>query len=277
MRHALLVVTLLLAAARSMGASVSSADGVPIAYEVYGEGSPALVFIHGWSCDRSYWTAQLEPFSRRHQVVAIDLGGHGESGQSGRSQWTIASFGADVASVVQHLGLERVILIGHSMGGDVTVEAARLLPGRVAGLVWVDTYHELGPSTTPEQIETFTAPFRRNFVDSTRTFVRRMFPENADPALVEQVALDMSAAPPAIALSAMRSAVEYENKIPAMMQRLKLPVVALNAGYRPTNTVSLKRHGVETVVMPDVGHFLMMEKPEPFNAMLASALERITR
>jgi pimeloyl-ACP methyl ester carboxylesterase len=116
-----------------------SVDNIPIAYEVRGKGSPALVFVHGWSCNRGYWNAQLPPFSENHTVVAIDLGGHGESGL-GRQSWTIYSFGSDVAAVVRKLGLQSVVLIAHSMGGDVIVDAARQLPGRVAGLVMVDTY-----------------------------------------------------------------------------------------------------------------------------------------
>ncbi len=71
--------------------AVTSADGVRVAYEVRGTGTPALVFIHGWSCDRSYWAGQLETFSREFQVVAIDLAGHGESG-FGRQPWTIGAF-----------------------------------------------------------------------------------------------------------------------------------------------------------------------------------------
>lgn len=120
----------------------NSADGVPIAFEVAGRGNPPLVFVHGWSCDRRYWQAQLTVFSRQFETVAIDLAGHGASGL-GRRQWTIDSFGADVASVVQELDLPKAILIGHSMGGDVITEAARRLPGRIAGLIWVDTYKKL--------------------------------------------------------------------------------------------------------------------------------------
>jgi DNA-binding transcriptional LysR family regulator len=56
---------------------VASADGVPIAYEVHGQGSPALVLVHGWSCDRSYWQGQVEPLSRHYQVITLDLAGHG--------------------------------------------------------------------------------------------------------------------------------------------------------------------------------------------------------
>jgi pimeloyl-ACP methyl ester carboxylesterase len=61
-----------------MTATALSPDGFSIAYETLGEGSPALVFVHGWSCDRSYWAAQLEPFSRDFRVVAVDLAGQGE-------------------------------------------------------------------------------------------------------------------------------------------------------------------------------------------------------
>jgi pimeloyl-ACP methyl ester carboxylesterase len=94
--------------------TVSSFDGVPISYEVHGSGKPALVFVHGWSCDRSYWDAQRIPLSNHYQIVTVDLAGHGQSGM-GREEWTIASYGEDVAAVVKELDLENAILIGHSM------------------------------------------------------------------------------------------------------------------------------------------------------------------
>ena len=83
-----------------------------------GRGAPALVFIHGWSCDRTYWRGQVDAFSQTFRVVAVDLADHGESG-TGRQVWTIGAFGEDVAACVSKLGLQRIILIGHSMGGDV--------------------------------------------------------------------------------------------------------------------------------------------------------------
>jgi pimeloyl-ACP methyl ester carboxylesterase len=113
----------------------TSPDGLRIAYEALGSGAPgapALVFVHGWSCDRSYWNGQLDAFSSDYKVVAVDLAGHGESAL-GRKDWSIAAYGGDVAAVVKKLGLTRVILIGHSMGGDVNAEAARQLRGRVVG------------------------------------------------------------------------------------------------------------------------------------------------
>ena len=79
---------------------------------------------------------------KNFKVVSIDLAGHGESGLE-RKSWTIEAFGGDVAAVVKKLGLKRVILIGHSMGGDVIAEAARQLPGQTVGLIMVDTYKKL--------------------------------------------------------------------------------------------------------------------------------------
>src|SRR6266511_936859 len=116
-----------------MWSTAVSADGLPVGFEVRGRGAPALVFVHGWSCDHRYRKSQLSHFAERHRVVVIDLAGHGESG-SGRREWSMPAFGADVVAVADQLGLERTVLIGHSMGGDVVVAAALAMPTRVAGL-----------------------------------------------------------------------------------------------------------------------------------------------
>ncbi|MGH2554689.1 MAG: alpha/beta fold hydrolase [Actinomycetota bacterium] len=251
---------------------VLSTDGIPVCYEVHGTGAPALIFVHGWSCDRSYWSHQVSYFAGRYQVVAIDLGGHGESGV-GRQAWTMPAFGDDVLAVVEKLGLGELVLIGHSMGGDVIVEAALHLAGRVVGLVWADVYSSLGEPRTPEQIEQFRAPFREDFVTATRDLVRGMFVPSSDAGLVDWVVTDMSAAPPEIAVDALQHAISNERAILAGLRELKVPIVAINPDYRPTDIEALRRHGVESVLMPGVGHFLMMEDPETFNRLLDETIE----
>src|SRR5687767_1979210 len=119
--------------ARTVG-TVKAPDGVDIRYEVAGSGEPALVFVHGWSCDRTYWRPQIEHFSKSRRVVTLDLGGHGAS-SLGRKDWTMEAFAGDVRAVVEGLGLKRVVLVGHSMGGPVSLEAARMMPDRVAAVV----------------------------------------------------------------------------------------------------------------------------------------------
>ena len=155
---------------------VRSTDGVRIAYEVRGKGSLALVFVHGWSCNRGFWAGQMEPFSKQFKVVAVDLAGHGDSGRN-REKWTIQSYGEDVAAVVKKLDVKRVILIGHSMGGDVIPEAALRLPGRVVGLIWLDTYKKLGcrpdPRRSPRICGEISLKFLRNHSRLRSKYVRK--------------------------------------------------------------------------------------------------------
>jgi pimeloyl-ACP methyl ester carboxylesterase len=266
--------------AAGVGTALST-DGVPIVYEVFGEaraeadaGAPTLVLIHGWSCDRSYWAAQVEPFAARYRVVTLDLAGNGDSGLD-RENWTIASYGADVTAVVEELDLENVILVGHSMGGDVAVDATRLMPDRVAAMVWVDTYSQLGTPRTPESIQEFVAPLRADFVANTYALVREgLFRPDSDSALVERVARDMSAAPADVAVRSLESSFANSAVVPVVLEEeLDLPVVAINPDDGSTDVESLARYGVEVVLVPNAGHFMMMEDPERFNAILMDVID----
>lgn len=254
----------------------TSADGVRIAYTVTGEGAPPLVFVHGWSCDRRYWDWQLRGFAKYHRVVGVDLAGHGDSGVN-RTRWTIDAFGGDVAAVVDALDLERPVLIGHSMGGDVIAETARRLRRPVAGLIWVDTYQRLGTPRTPDAIATVVRPFRDNFAATTRGLVRGMFLPGTDAGLVDLVAGDMASAPPEVAVGALESALAYDREMPVALKELKLPVIAINPETPATDLASMAAHGVEVMLMSDVGHFPMMESPERFNRILRTAIEKLAR
>ena len=254
---------------------INSSDSNPIAYETHGFGKPTRVFVHGWSCDRTYWKNQVEAFSRKYEVITLDLAGHGDSGME-RDDWTIESFGDDVAQVLQKLGLNEVILIGHSMGGDVIVAAAQRLPERIKGLIWIDVYRQLGAYRTAEQNEVFIAPFRNAFREKTNSFVRSMFPPGSNPSLVDRIAKDMSSAPPDVAIGALGSALTYEQKVTVALDALDLPVIAINPDYAVTDSLSMKKYGVKTITMHGVGHFPMMEKPEEFNSVLSKAIEEIS-
>jgi pimeloyl-ACP methyl ester carboxylesterase len=117
----------------------TSDDGVAIAYDTYGTGATTLVFVHGWACDSTFWRLQVEAFAPDYRVITLDLAGHGRSG-SGRMEWTAAHFASDVAAVLRSADASNVILIGHSLGGPIVLEAALLAPERVIGIVGVDTF-----------------------------------------------------------------------------------------------------------------------------------------
>ena len=154
--------------------TATARDGVDIHYEAMGSGSPTLLFIHGWNCDRRYWSDQLAYFAEQHQVVAIDLAGHGESGLQ-RTEWTIGQFGADVASVADQLALDDVILVGHSMGGPVALEAARQLEGRVKTIIGADTLNDVSITFPEEQLNGMIAAMETDFRSTVEGLVRGSF------------------------------------------------------------------------------------------------------
>ena len=257
-------------------ASVLSADSVPIHYDVHGTGEPALVFVHGWSCDRSYWRAQVPHFAERYRVVNIDLAGHGESGGR-RATWSMAAFGADVAAVVEHLEVDDVVLVGHSMGGPVVVEAARLLGDRVIGVVGVDTFNDVSQRSAPEEIEGFLQPFRDDFTEATRGLVRNaMFVPNTDSALVHRIVADMSSAPPDVGFGALVGYFDwFNNEVADAFRELNAPVYLINSDMNPTNVAAGREYtsSFEVVLMSGVGHFVMMEDPDTFNRLLSEIVE----
>ena len=120
-----------------------SPDLVHIEYHIYGRGEPAVVLIHGWSCNSSYWRAQLDDLKAHYTVVTLDLAGHGASGKN-RTDWSIANYAQDVAAVVRQLPAHQVVLVGHSMGGPIALAAAPRIGARVIGIIGVDTSRASG-------------------------------------------------------------------------------------------------------------------------------------
>ncbi len=256
---------------------VKSHDGVEISYSVYGKGSPALVFVHGWSCDQTYWKYQVPEFSKHYTVVTLDYAGHGKSGAN-REDFTIESFGGDVAAVVNDLNLDQVILIGHSMGGYVIIYAATKLPGKVVALVGVDTYEQFVDTVfTREMLAQFTAPFYTDFTNSVKAFVQGMFPQDADLALVEQVSDDMASAPKEVAMSAFENLFAYTTRLEAVLKTIDLPFYAVSSDLYPTNAEDNRKYvkSFEVKIMEGYGHFLMLENPEMFNRLLGETIDEI--
>jgi pimeloyl-ACP methyl ester carboxylesterase len=256
-----------------------SKDNTPIACEVYGRGEPTLVFVHGWSCDARYWRAQVPHFARKHRVVTLDLAGHGHSGLQ-RSQYTMRAFGEDVRAAAAAAGGERVILIGHSMGGSVIAEAARLMPDRVIGLIGVDTLENVEYAMTREAVDHMTAPLRTNFRTGVRAFVEGMFYTDTDPRLREWILSDMAAAPPAVALSAMEEMMEQyiTGEAARIFEEIPLPVVVVKGDLWPVDPEANRRHmaSFDVLVVEGADHFLMMNRPEAFNRALEKAIDRVS-
>jgi pimeloyl-ACP methyl ester carboxylesterase len=275
----LIVILFLVCAARDAKAAwprvVLSKDSTPISFEVYGSGEPTLIFVHGWSCDARYWRAQIPYFSSRYRVVTLDLAGHGHSGMT-RSEYSMRAFGEDVQAVTEAVGTTRAILVGHSMGGSVIAEAARLMPDRVIGLIGVDTLHNIEHPMTREELAKMLAPMEKDFKTGSREFVDEMILPHMDPELREWILSDISAAPPTVALSATNSMMSQyiSGDAAKIFDEIRVPVVSVNSDMWPVNYEGNRRHmsSFETIIVKGADHFLMLDRPQEFNRALEKAI-----
>ena len=260
--------------------TVPAQDGVSISYDVRGEGKTTLVFIHGWCSNRTFWREQLDVMASNYRVVAIDLPGHGKSGRT-RENWSFVSFAEDVKAVVEALDLNRVVLIGHSMGGPISLEAAQLMPERVIGIIGVDGIDDVESEDSPEMMERIIAAFEADFEGTMNAFMPRMFSANADSELVRW-AIDSSVnADHVMALAVMRSAANMDKK--KQLSSVGIPVRCIYAPpYDPNEPRTIaetnsKYADFNAVFIEGVGHFLHLENPAEVNRHILTFIEEIER
>jgi len=248
-----------------------------------GSGKPTLVFVHGFCCSHEDWGLQFDSFKATHEVVACDLRGHGQT-PGKPHECSIEHFGGDVAALLSVLSLEKSILIGHSMGCRVVLEAARVAPERVAGLVLIDGSQQ--GSGDPQAAE-----------DNARAFIEaKGFPAFAD-GLFRQMFLQESDLSRAVVARALRVPAENGSALWPRMARwdamyveqvlagLRVPLMAIQSTYldaerkrqplakgQSSPWLDLLRRtnpDFRIEVLPGLGHFPQLEAADAVNRLIS--------
>lgn len=270
------------APAEPVTGTATAPDGVEIAYETRGAGDTAVVFVHCWACNRDFWRHQVEPVADAgYRVVTLDLPGHGASAAAEQEDWSLPGLAADVEAVIDELGLERVVLVGHSMGGPVSLETARRIPGKVAGIVCVDTLHDAEFEWPEGMVESMSAQMREDYRAGIEGFLPQLFLPDADPELVEWVvdqAVDTTDHEATIAL--IKAFPEWDP--PGALAAAGVPVRCINAapageqGMATAIETNRKYADFDATLMEGVGHYPQLERPEELNPLLLGYLEELS-
>jgi sigma-B regulation protein RsbQ len=278
------IVMLVVAAACSDDAGkknvVKAADGLPLVYDSKGSGDTTLVFLHGWCGSRHWWKSQMDAFSGEYRCVAYDQAGHGDSGKD-RKEWTGAALAADVEAVVKGLGLKRVILVGHSMGGPIALGAAKRLPGTVVAVIGVDTLQDADYKPSDEQTKSFMSMLENDFKGAVDMGLKGMMPEKTDPRVFESIAGVAEKQNKTMAIDLMKSFSTVDQK--TLLREAKVPVRCINSSggflfFHPTEVETNKKYAdFKAVVIDNVGHFPMLEKPAEFNDKLRGVLKEFAK
>ncbi len=250
-------------------------DGVRLAAIDRGDGSPPLLFVHGWCCHHGYFAPQIDHFARRHRVVALDQRGFGQSDQP-PGEYTVATFADDAAWLCRKLGLRRPVIVGHSLGGAVALALAARHPELPAALALCDPavfVAELGDEIRDELIAGLESA---EWQSAAEEFIREyLFLPGDDPARREQIVAGMCATPQRVMHSAFRNLVGFDDA--AAARACRVPVLVIEAGApfvdRERLLAALPQAVVEAT--PGVGHFHQLEAPERVNAILERFLARV--
>jgi pimeloyl-ACP methyl ester carboxylesterase len=253
-----------------------------------GSGAPPLVFVHGFACSHEDWLLQIDNLKGSFEVVACDLRGHGLT--PGRPQeCTMEHYGGDVIALINNLELPPAVLVGHSMGCRVVLEANRLAPERVAGLVLIDGSRT--GSGDPDKAEAAARAAVENAGYAA-------FAEN----LFRQMFFKPSALADAVVARALRQSAQFGPSLwPAMARwdaatmdaavaAVQAPVLVIQT---TTRNAELKRSmlkagesspyldllrkalkNVRVEVIPGVGHFPQLEAAAAVNRLIAGFVQK---
>jgi len=246
-----------------------------------GRGAPPLVFVHGFACDHTDWHAQIEFLSKTHEVVACDLRGHGST--PGRAhECTIEHFAGDVVALVNNLELPASVLVGHSMGCRVVLEANRVAPERIAGLVLVDGSRQ--GSGDPEQAEALSrsAILAAGYPAFAENVFRQMFLQWSPQAEAALARVKRMPAETGIAL--WTSMVRWDaTRLDAALAAVRAPLMAIQSTWinaerkrlplkegQTSPWLDLLRTKASRIeIIAGVGHFPQLESPERVSRLIA--------
>lgn len=254
------------------GMKFANRDGVKLAYVDEGIGDPALLFIHGWSSDHTFWRDQIPGFQRRHRVVAVDLRGLGQSDAPDEDS-TIAQFVDDVAWLSNEVGLEKPVIVGHSMGGLIAFKLVQRYQDLARATVIVDTPSLPLPDEIKGRFSALVSALQSpGYKDVITSVAKNLFGADAPAEIRHYVAERMAAAPQRHMHTAMASSLLSEENIPK--GDIPVPSLSIRAKtHLATEDQLRERYPGMEVITVDCGHMIQMEKPQEFNRILRAFLE----
>jgi pimeloyl-ACP methyl ester carboxylesterase len=242
-------------------------DGVRIAYEETGAAEPAMVFVHGWCCDRNHHAPQVAHLSPSHRCVSLDLRGHGDSDVPAGG-YSIAVFADDVAALCSELGLHKPVIVGHSMGGAIALSVAARHPDLPSAIVMLD-----GAIFPPDSLLAMTGPLTAAFesdgyLEPLAGVFNGMFLPSDDAKLHEHVVAAALATPHHVA--AGEWAALWANDYAGDAAKVRVPAMYVGA-HNPIADMTKLRAAMPDAVLAQTagaGHFHQLLVPEQVNAMI---------
>ncbi len=254
-------------------------NGVNIAYTDTGRSDTTILFIHGWAINKGYWADQVSYFGKKYRVVTMDLPGFGQSGTN-RDKWDTETYASDVNSVINTMRLKNVILVGHSMSGDIALQAVADNPGPVIGLVGIDNFKSVGEPLNPNAAKEYTAAIaemKRSFKKiAFQYFEQSLFSKTTSTDIKKRILNDVVQTDSAIAIASMEQQDLSFDEVAKLKQAGK-KLYLINSDVTPTITKYMTAQNIpfQIYYTKGTGHYAMIENPQEFNELLDKVIAEI--
>jgi pimeloyl-ACP methyl ester carboxylesterase len=263
--------------APSPALDVRSRDGVRLAFRDEGSGGPPVLLVHGMACRHTHMTPQLEHLRARHRTVAVDLRGHGES-SAPAGEYGIDVFVDDLLFLVEELGLERPVLVGHSLGGSISLATAVAAPDRVGGLVMLDSGIRPRAASSAELSGFYDTLGGDDHAERVRRFTReRLFDPVDPPDVIEWVADDMGSVRPDVFLAMGAGVLSFDSRAAALASTVPSLIILADRPFADPDTLQQLGPNWRVARTVGAGHFHQLVVPAQVNAMLDRFLELLGR
>lgn len=252
----------------------------PLNYQLTGHGTRTLAFVHGWGINQTYWEPQVAAFKDRYKILTLDLAGHGQSKVT-RTEWTMQNYANDVVDLINQLKVDSIILIGHSMSGDVGLLVNEKISSKIIGFIGIDNLQELGtdlPDSAKAQSEMILKMFEDDYVHTVNQFAPSLFSETTDSTIRKRVVNDILNVDHKAAAATLQSVFLTSSMERKLCEKLQVPLMLINSDIHPINEELLKIHckkGYKIFLVRGTGHYPMIEAPKEFNDRLNEALNAI--
>lgn len=203
-----------------------------MSYRDDGSGEPALVLVHGFLCRADDWANQSNHFSANRRVITCELRGHsidpGSASPHEPQALSVDLLSDDLARLVGDLGLEKPILVGHSMGCRIVVDCCRKMPGRIGGVVLVDG-SQLGKNGDATLAELDARMSRIGYRSAIATLFDDMFLGKA-PGWKKPIVDHALSIEETLGLALLRSIAVWDSVVmPSALSSLSIPVLAIQS------------------------------------------------
>ena len=256
-------------------------DSTSINYTRKGIGETVLLFIHGWCINSNYWEGQQDYFSSKYKTIALDLPGFGES-TAIRENWTIEEYSKDIIRFMNHLELKNVILIGHSMAGEIVLETALTNHPSIIGIIGIDNFKMIDVQFTAEQIEQmngFMNMLENDFAGMAPVYAERfLLSPTTDELVAKRIKSDFAKADPKIGFLSLNNYIAYTLNESGKLRNLDYKLHLLNSNYTPTIIQGLERNcknSFEVYEIQASSHYPMIENSIEFNRQLQKIIDQI--